>query len=266
MDIKEIRNIENETERVKAIYDVLNEDIRLKRTRAAGIEFFTTIKYIEKYLKEGMRILELGAGTGAYSLYFARKGYSVSAVELSEKNADILRSRIKGDMDVQLYCRNALDLSVFSDGYFDVVLVLGPLYHLEQEEDRRRCIFEAKRVLKENGTMFFAFVSNDTTILSEMIQNRNFLNGTSYDHDTFKMSDFPFVVSTEEQCRDLLNGCGVQILKAIGVDGVSWLIEGKINSMDDKSFSQFLKYHFYTCEKPEMLGRSMRLLYIGKKL
>ena len=266
MNIKEIRNIEDESERVKAIYDVLNEDVRLRRNRAAGVEFFTTVKYIERYLKGGMKILELGAGTGAYSLYFAKKGYSVASVELSERNADVLRSRIKNDMDIQLYCRNALDLSVFPDRSFDVVLLFGPLYHLEREEDRRRCIFEAKRVLKDDGVMFFSFISNDTTILSEIVQNDSFFKGSAYDHKTFKMSDFPFVLFTDEQCREMINGCGVQIVSAVGADGISWLMEDKISRMDDESFSQYLRYHFYCCEKPDMLGRSLHLLYIGRKL
>lgn len=266
MDIRDIKNIRDESIRVKAIYDVINEDIRLKRNRAAGVEFFTTVKYIEKYLKKGMRILELGAGTGAYSLYFARKGYDVTAVELSERNADTLRSRIRNNMNIQLYCRNALDLSIFESKSFDIVLVFGPLYHLSASADRRRCINEAKRVCKDSGMMFFSFISNDMTILSEICQNDKFLSGGAYDHNTFKMSDFPFVLFNPQQCRDMINDCGIEIISAVGADGVSCLIEDKINAMDDYSFSQYLKYHFYCCEKPEMIGRSMHLLYIGKML
>ena len=42
-------------------------------------------------------------------------------------------------------------------------------------------------------------------------------------------------------------------------------MEEKINAMDAENYAQYLRYHFYTCEKPEMLGRSNHLLFVGKK-
>ena len=65
-------------------YDNYNEDEREKKDKAHSVEFLTTKKYIESNLKEGYRILEVGAGTGAYSIYYASKGYRVDAVELSK--------------------------------------------------------------------------------------------------------------------------------------------------------------------------------------
>ena len=66
-------------------YNEWNEDDRLL-SRFGQVEFLTTIRFVEKYLKPGMKILEVGAGTGRYSHYFARKGYTVDAVELVERN------------------------------------------------------------------------------------------------------------------------------------------------------------------------------------
>jgi len=73
-------------ERMEALtnyYTTHNEDARLT-SKHGMVEFLTTIHYVEKYLKPGMRILEIGAGTGRYSHYFALNGYSVDAVELME--------------------------------------------------------------------------------------------------------------------------------------------------------------------------------------
>ena len=78
MDRKEI--LEN-------YYSEWNEDDRLL-SRFGQVEFLTTIRFVEKYLKPGMKILEIGAGTGRYSHYFARKGYTVDAVELVETNIE----------------------------------------------------------------------------------------------------------------------------------------------------------------------------------
>ena len=69
---------------------------------------------------------------------------------------------------------------------------------------------------------------------------------------------------TVDKCREMLRAGGVKIVKEIASDGVSELLEDKINAMDDESYAQFLRYHFYICEKPEMLGMSNHLLFIGK--
>ena len=58
-------------------YAIKNEDTRFSNKRGM-VEFLTTINYIEKYLKQGMRILEIGAGTGRYSHYFAGQGYDIA--------------------------------------------------------------------------------------------------------------------------------------------------------------------------------------------
>ena len=63
----------------------------------------------------------------------------------------------------------------------------------------------------------------------------------------------------------MLRAGGVKILHEVASDGVSELMEEQINAMDEESYSQYLKYHFYVCEKPEMLGRSNHLLYVGEK-
>ena len=81
MDIQSIYGIENEAERVNALYRVFREETRLTWSQAARVEFLTTVRYLEKYLRPGAMLLDVGAGAGEYSLHFARQGYSVDAVE-----------------------------------------------------------------------------------------------------------------------------------------------------------------------------------------
>ena len=71
-------------------YRHYDEDGRLA-SRHGSVEFLTTMHYIEKYLRPGFRILEIGAGTGRYSHALARRGYEVSAVELVEHNIEVLK-------------------------------------------------------------------------------------------------------------------------------------------------------------------------------
>lgn len=264
MDVSDLLKIADELERINKTYDFFNEDARLNRSKAARVEFLTTTRYIEQYLMPGAKILDVGAGAGEYSLYFARRGYQVSALELADNNIRAFREKLRPEDGIDLVQGNAVNLSRYADESFDAVLLFGPLYHLHAEADRQKCIAEARRVCKKDGTLFFAFISNDMVILTEFSYRPDyFLNG-DYDKQTFRLEDFPFVFHTVDKCREMLRAGGVKIVNEIASDGVSELLEDKINAMDDESYAQYLRYHFYICEKPEMLGMSNHLLFIGK--
>lgn len=265
MNFSDIYKIKDETLQIQKTYELFNEDTRLNHSRAARVEFLTTVRYIEKYLKEGDKILDIGAGAGEYSFYFARKGYEVSAVELSDNNIKAFQKKLLPDDKIELVQGNAVDLSRYDDGEFDIVLLFGPLYHLHNEEDKLKCISEAKRVCKKDGILFFAFISNDFVILTELSYNEKYFSDGDYDKESFKLEDFPFVFHTVDGCRELLNRGGVKIIHEIASDGVSELLADKINSMSDEDYEQYLRYHFYICEKPEFLGMTNHLLFVSKK-
>lgn len=265
MKIEDLLNLENEEERVSALYDIFDEGTRLA-SKATQVEFLTTVRQIEKHLKPGMKILDLGAGTGEYSIYFARKGYEVTSIELVEKHVNQIKEKINDEMNIEAFQGNALELSTIKDNTYDIVLCFGPLYHLEKIEDRLRCTGEVKRVCKKNGKMFFAFISNDMVIAVEtFVYNPDFLKGKSYNHESFKVVNFPFVFHTVDDCRDLLKDSSLKIIAEVATDGLSELLADRINNMDEKSYAQWLKYHFYCCEKPEFLGVSNHLLFATEK-
>lgn len=265
MDFHDVYMIEDETEQVRALYELFDEDARLSRSKAAQVEFLTTVRYIQRYLKAGDRILDVGAGAGAYSIFFARKGYEVCALELAESNIRAFRRKMTPQDKIQLVQGNGMDLSRYEDEAFDVVLVFGPLYHLHSEEDRLKCIAEAKRVCKKSGKLFFAFISNDMVILTEFSYRSNYFVEGDYDKETFQLEDFPFVFHTVEDCRKLLRTGGVRILHEVASDGISELLADKIDAMDEESYAQYLRYHYYICEKPEFLGMTNHLLFVGDK-
>ena len=264
MNFNELAKIQNETERVNRIYDIFNEDTRLSHSKAARIEFLTTVHYIEKYLKEGDKILDIGAGAGEYSLYFARKGYEVSALELADANIAAFRKKLTIDDNIDIVQGNALDLSRYEDNSFDTVLLLGPLYHLKNDEDKLKCISEAKRVCKVGGKIFFAFISNDFVFLTEFEYDVNYFSNGDYDKETFKLNDFPFVFHTVNAARKLLECGRVKVIHEVASDGASELMATRINAMSDDDYAQYLRYHFYICEKPELLGMTNHLLFVGE--
>ncbi len=265
MDFNELAKIENETERVNRTYDIFNAVSRLNHSKAARVEFLTTVRYIEKYLKEGDKILDVGAGAGEYSLYFTRRGYEVSALELADANIAAFRKKITPEDKIELVQGNALDLSRYADKSFDILLLFGPLHHLKNDLDKQKCISEAKRVCKDSGKIFFAFISNDFVFLTELEYDVNYFSSGDYDNETFRLNDFPFVFHTVDAARELLAKGGVKVLHEVASDGASELMAARINEMSDEDYAQYLRYHFYICEKPELLGMTNHLLFVGEK-
>ena len=105
-------------------YNKGKEKDRLIKDKAHMVEFLTTVRYIDKYLEKGDKILDIGAGTGIYSLYYAKKGYKVDAIELTKANIEEFKKNITREMDIKLKKGNALDLSKYKDNTFDITLLL----------------------------------------------------------------------------------------------------------------------------------------------
>lgn len=155
-------------------YNQYDEEQRLL-SKHGSVEFLTTMHYIEKYLKPGDRVLEIGAGTGRYSHALARRGWRVDAVELVEHNIEVFRRNVRPGEDITIMQGNASDLSAFPDNQYDITLLLGPLYHLYTVEDKRRALGEAIRCTRPGGVVFAAYVISDGCLMDE-----GFLRGRKY--------------------------------------------------------------------------------------
>ena len=151
-------------------YDGYQEDVRLSKSRHGQLEYLTTMHYIHRFAPESAEILEVGAGTGRYSASLAREGHRVAAVELAEKNLELLRRNAERLPNLTPYQGDALDLGRFEDNAFDLTLVLGPLYHLYEEADQLRALREAVRVTKPGGIVMTAFLSVQAILYDNYLQ------------------------------------------------------------------------------------------------
>ena len=249
--------------------EVCDEDGRLQ-SRRGSVEFLTTVHYIEKYLFDGARILEVGAGTGRYSLYYAGKGYSVSAVEYVESNLIKLKSKITRDMDITAEQGDAIDLSGFGDNTFDLTLVLGPLYHLYEREDQEKAIQEAVRVTKKNGIIVIAYLASDSVIIDWALRDHHLIDGYGKDFDeNFKIINYPegvFAAFYISEFKDLMKKFPVSMEHNVATDGMTRHMREQIEELSEEEFDMWMKYHLSTCEREELQGYSNHLIFICRKL
>lgn len=253
-------------------YDHYDEDGRLT-SKHGSVEFLTTMRYIERYIKPGDRVLEIGAGTGRYSHALARRGYQVDAVELVAHNIEIFRKNTLPGEQITVTQGNALDLSAFSDGYYDITLLLGPLYHLYTAEDKREALREAIRVTKPGGVVFAAYVISDGCLIDEGFQRGKFsvaeyIEAGLLDADTFAAKSGPkdlFELVRKEDIDALMSSFPVTRLHYVASGGCALLLREAIDSMDDETFELYLKYHFSTCEREDLLGITSHSLDVFRK-
>lgn len=253
-------------------YNHYDEDSRLT-SRYGMVEFLTTMRYVEKYLTPGSRVLEIGAGTGRYSHALARQGYPVDAVELVEHNIEIFcRNTLPGEA-VSVIQGNALDLSAFPDNQYDITLLLGPLYHLYNKEDKRQAIREAIRVTKQGGIIFAAYVISDGCLLDEGFKRSN-INVAEYirngllDPETFAAKSQPkdlFELVRKEDVDDLMSAFSVTRLHYVAADGCALFMREAISAMDNETFQLYLNYHFAVCEREDLSGVTSHAVDIFRK-
>lgn len=166
---------------------------------------------------------------------------------------------------------DAIDLSRFEDNIFDIVLVLGPLYHLYTEEEINKYINEAKRVCKNNGIMMFAYLPNDSIMISWALLKGHLKFG--YDNKRFDQN-FKIISEPSEIMRafyideleKIMNSNNIEKINNISTSGVAPHFRNIIDNLSEEEFEIWKNYHFSSCERKEVQGYSTHMLYIGKKI
>lgn len=246
-------------------YNKFNEDKRLK-TRHGYVEYTVTMKYIKEVLKnyENPKILDLGAGCGAYSIPLS-KYYDVTALELVKHNLKVIE---KNSKKIKLIHGNATNLSMLSDNTFDVILIFGPMYHLISKEEKIKCLKEAKRVLKPNGTILISYIMNEYAIIRHGFKDKHILEEMDRIDKSFhiksKSTDLYSYVRIED-IDELNKLTNLKRVKIISQDSLVNYLREYINKLSDEEFNLFIKYQISICERYEILGLSAHVLDILKE-
>lgn len=253
-------------------YNNYDEEGRLL-SRHGQVEYLTTMKYIRECLADvsDPMILEVGAGTGRYSVTLAKQGLQVTAVELIKHNLEILRSKLDGTEPITAIQGNALDLSCFADNLFDLTMLLGPMYHLYTKEDKLRALSEAVRVTKKGGHILVAYCMNEPTIISYVFGLNKLhevmdLNMLTPDWRCISEPKDLFAMVRTEDIAALDAEVPVKRIKLIATDGATNYKRDDIDAMDEETFDKWMDYHFTICERQDLIGASHHTLDILQKV
>ena len=258
------------TKSLTDFYNHYDEEGRLL-SRHGAVEFLTTMRYIEKYLQPGMCILEIGAATGRYSHALARMGYRVDAVELVQHNIDIFQRLTQPGEQITVRQGNAKDLSFLPSETYDLVLLLGPMYHLFTEDDQKQALSEALRVTKQGGILMAAYCGNEATMIQYCF-GRGMLLLDKYqrlvDPVTFKAASDPaelFQLYRREEIDSLMSHFSTERLHYVGTDLATNYMRETIDQMEESLYQMYLQYHFSICERQDLVGASHHILDIHRK-
>ena len=233
-------------------YNKFNEEKRLK-SRHGQVEFITSMKYIHKYLPKRehgqVKILDVGAGTGRYSVALAEEGYDVTAVEEIPKGHKIAVKDI-------------------AEG--ENIILFGPMYHLYTKEDKVKALMEAKRVLKDEGTILVAYTMNEYSVLVYGFRENHIqecLENGKLDAN-YRVCPSPEDLYDYVRLEDIDSyneAAGMERLQIISADGPSDYMRQVLNTMDEKTLQTFIDYHLTTCERPELVGAGSHTVDIIRK-
>lgn len=255
-------------DKIEKYYNKFNENKRLL-SRHGQVEFAVTMKYINSVIngRKGLKILDIGAGTGRYSNELHNLGQDVTAVEYVKKNLSVLKENYPHIKAIQ---GSAVNLKKFKDETFDITLLFGPMYHLFAEEDKLKALSEAKRVTKRGGYVLVAYLMNEYAVITYAFKEGNLLkcikeNKLNKDFQCVTNEDDLYSYIRLEDINKLNDLASLKREKIIGVDGATDYIRPIINKMTEDEFEIYINYQMSICERAELLGASSHTLDILKK-
>ena len=251
------------------------EDARLKRHQ---LEYDLTWCYLNRYLPPAGCVLEIGAATGVYTLPLCQRGHTVTAVDLSPVLLERCARRLAAagvEGRAQFVVADVRDLPAVLGAPFDAVLLMGPLYHLVYEADRREAVRQAAARLRSGGVLISAHLSR-LGVLGYMMKRTpewieretevRFLIEQGRRPDDAPRGGFRGYFARVEEIGPLHEACGLRTEVLAGVEPAISADDESYNVLDASRRERWLDLLFAVSAEAATLGASRHLLYIGRKI
>lgn len=217
---------------IEEYYD-MNCDTEDTRLTCKSLEYLMTRELLFKHIKEGCRVIDIGGGTGVYSIPICNKKCDVTLVDISKKELDKALQKAE-HFGLKLKCvhKAALDIDSVNSEKYDALLCLGPLYHAQSENEISSTIQKCIDLLRQGGVGFLSFISvyakfnhfisnishyteTDLTTIKKSWEERS----SSRAMLTFEYrNNLPVSFINPESIRAVLRNFKVEILDIVSVD------------------------------------------------
>ena len=240
-------------------------------------EKYITTHMMDRYIHPGDTILDIGGGPGHYTIHYAKQGHAVTLLDLSDENVRFAKKKARQyGVRITALQGNALDLSRFPDASFDTVFLMGPLYHLMNEESRVQAIAEATRVLKPGACLFSSFIlmfggviyglrELPQTILSPKEQPLFEIAARS---ESTALNSFTYsYMTTVREAKALFESApGLKTETVFGQESILSPYRNVLNQCPRKIRLAWYDYAIRFCEKEEYLTHTEHLMIVSRKM
>lgn len=267
-------------DKIKEYYKNFDEDKRLSNDNSGKLEYEMTMRNLKKHLPKSATILNLGGATGVYTFPLAKAGYKMYLADLSNELIQQAKNKINREkIDNIISCDvvNAIDLKIYNDEQFDVVLLFGPLYHLLEENEREQCIKEIYRVLKKDGLIFASFIpyfSGSIAIVDRFFKHpeqvkienlqETFNSGKFNNLDAKGFQEGYYPTSTEVE--KLFKENNFEKITTFSIRSFGYEKEDKLYAIEDKDiFNEIINLIEKYSECKEIIETCGHAMFIGKK-
>ena len=256
-------------------YENYREENRLTTNNARRIEFLTTVRIFEEHFGQQQKILDCAAGTGVYAFHLAEQGHQLTATDITPRHIDVIREQLKEKAySMETAVLDARDLSCFEDESFDVVLNMGPFYHLLTEADREQCMKECLRVLKKGGLLVTAYIPRFYVFQYVAMQDSKYLDARlakqlistgELHHDDEKCFWTDTYYSTAEEMEQLYQKHSLELVDHFAQDGTTPHFSAAVDQWNEEQFAIWCEHHYNICRERSLLGASNHVVLIGRK-
>lgn len=264
--------------KLEQYYNKFHEEHRLT-TRHGMVEFSTTLHFIleaadslktangDRANLQNIKIADIGAGTGRYSVELCHRGFDVTAVELVKHNLEVLRSKHE---NIKTWQGDARNLSFLDDETFDITLLFGPMYHLHGDDNKTAALNEAKRITKKGGIILVAYVMNEYSVIQYCFKEHHWKEvaekkGFSENYHLICTEDDLYDYVRIDDINRINKLCNIERIKLISADGAADFMRRELNEMSEEEFNGFLEFQKSICQRPEIVGAGSHTVDILRK-
>ncbi len=266
--------MDNSREIVRNFYDQ-NAKQEWERLERHPYEFAITTRMMDRYIKPGDSILDIGGGPGRYSLHYLQKGNPVILTDLSQVNIDFaLRLASERNLPLRALACDALEIDQHVEEKFDHVFLMGPLYHLLDESERFKAVQAALAMLKPDGILYASFLMMFSGIIfflreapQQIVQSgeKVWLDAVrhqiSWGGDAFTSAFF----FDQDAILPFMQQFEIEILHLFGQEGITSTHNYELQMQTEEIQSAWIDFAVDLCEMPKYLSHSEHAMVIARK-